>query len=110
MPQKFTCIFYTNFFLFISNENIFFKTQGTRLGLIVTPKKKSKIGSGKVLETLCYSHYTNNYQKHVACSYRYELLTVVAIKLSLYRYVGNKFSKFFRRYLDKDAFTISLVV
>ena len=36
--------------------------------------------------------YTNKYQKHVACSYGYNLVCV-----------GNKFSKPFKWYLGEDA-------
>ena len=36
--------------------------------------------------------YTNKYQKHVACSYGYNLVCV-----------GNKFSKPFKSYLGEDA-------
>ena len=37
--------------------------------------------------------FTNKYQKNVACSYGYQLICV-----------DDKFSKFFKSYLDKDAF------
>ena len=36
--------------------------------------------------------YTNNYQKHIACSYGYKLVCV-----------DDKFSKPFKTYLGKDA-------
>ena len=36
--------------------------------------------------------YTNKYQKHIACSYRYKLVCV-----------DDKFSKPFKTYLGKDA-------
>ena len=36
--------------------------------------------------------YTNKYQKHIACSYGYELV-----------YVNDKFKKPFKTYLGKDA-------
>ena len=37
--------------------------------------------------------FTNKYQKNVACSYGYQLICV-----------DDKFSKFFKSYLDEDAF------
>ena len=37
--------------------------------------------------------FTNKYQKNVACSYGYRLICV-----------DDKFSKFFKSYLDEDAF------
>ena len=36
--------------------------------------------------------YTNKYQKHIACTYGYKLVSV-----------NDKFSKRFKRYLDEDA-------
>ena len=37
-------------------------------------------------------YYMNKYQKHIACSYGYKLICV-----------DDKFSMFFKTYLDKDA-------
>ena len=42
--------------------------------------------------------YTNKYQKHIACSYRYKLVCL-----------DDKFSKPFKTYLGKDAFINSMI-
>ena len=42
--------------------------------------------------------YTNKYQKHVACSYSYELVDVL-----IYWCVDDKFSKPFKPYVREDA-------
>ena len=43
--------------------------------------------------------YANKYQKHVACSYGYNLVCV-----------DDKFNKLLKSYLGKDTFTISVAV